>query len=76
VAAAHFFAGDRSMSRPASYPLPLLDASPRRLRLRCEICLHAGASVHVRGKLLCGVCFRDIALNEEAKKLEIGSNAP
>jgi len=50
------------------------------MRLRCEICFHAGASVHVRGKLLCGVCFRDAASDEEAKKLEIGvpdrRNAP
>jgi ribosomal protein S14 len=64
------------MSRPAAYPLPLLDAPPRRMRMRCEICFHAGASVHVRGKLLCGVCFRDAALNEQEKKLEIGSDAP
>jgi len=56
------------MSRKASYPL--LDTSARRLRLRCQNCFKTGASVRVGDKLLCGPCFRDAAISEEAKRLD------
>jgi hypothetical protein len=60
------------MSRKASYPLPLLDTSARRLRLRCAICFQTGASVRVGDRLLCGPCFHDDAISEEAKRLDGG----
>ena len=56
------------MGRPANFPLPLLSASRRPSMIRCESCFHLGAAVRMGGRLLCGACFRDAALNEEMKK--------
>jgi hypothetical protein len=70
VAAAHFPIGDIIMGRPAKFPLPLLSASRRPSLLRCETCFHLGGAVRVGGRLLCGECFRDAALNEASKKLD------
>ncbi|MBV9067935.1 MAG: hypothetical protein JO093_00340 [Acidobacteria bacterium] len=58
------------MGRPASFPLPLLSASRRPSLLRCESCFHLGGAVRVGGRLLCGECFRDAALDENAKRSE------
>jgi len=65
------------MGRPANFPLPLLSASRRPSLLRCESCFHLGGAVRVSGRLLCGSCFRDAAMNEEAKRSDqrSGSNA-
>jgi hypothetical protein len=54
------------MSRPASFPLPLIGASRRPSRIRCEECFDLGAAVRVDGKLLCGVCFHAVAARKEA----------
>lgn len=56
------------MARPANYPLPLVSGSRRASLLRCESCFHIGAAVRVSGKLLCGECFLDVSMNEEAKR--------
>jgi hypothetical protein len=37
--------------------------------LRCELCFHIGAAVRVGARLLCGACFHDVALSEEAKRM-------
>lgn len=59
------------MARPANYPLPLVSGSRRASLLRCELCFHIGASVRVGGRLLCGECFFDLSVNEEARRLGI-----
>ncbi len=59
------------MPRPAFYPLPLVAGSKRPSRLRCASCFHVGAAVRVDGMLLCGQCFRDHSLNEEAERLTV-----
>jgi hypothetical protein len=56
------------MARPAHYPLPLVSGSRRASLLRCESCFHIGAAVQVSGRLLCGECFLDVSVNEEAKR--------
>lgn len=56
------------MPRPASFPLPLLSASRRPSLLRCDSCFHIGAAVRVHSMLLCGECFLDAAVSEEAKR--------
>jgi len=58
------------MGRPANFPLPLLSASRRPSMIRCESCFHLGAAVRVGGRVLCGACFRDAALDENAKRSE------
>jgi len=58
------------MGRPANFPLPLLSASRRPSLLRCESCFHLGGAVRVGGRLLCGECFRDAALNEIERRSE------
>jgi hypothetical protein len=68
------------MPRPASYPLPLLYASRRPSTLRCESCFHIGAAVRVGNTLLCGECFFEVAMCEEAKRSAVsdpssGANA-
>jgi ribosomal protein S14 len=68
VAAAYFQIGDIIMGRPAKFPLPLLTASRRPSQLRCESCFHLGGVVRVGGRLLCGECFRESAVNETAKR--------
>ncbi len=56
------------MSRPPSFPLPLIGASRRPSRIRCEGCFDLGAAVRVDGKLLCGVCFHAFAARKEASR--------
>jgi hypothetical protein len=58
------------MARPASYPLPLVAGSRRPSLLRCEACFHIGAAVRVSGTLLCGDCFLDASMSEEAKRAD------
>jgi hypothetical protein len=62
------------MGRPANFPLPLLSASRRPSLLRCESCFHLGGAVRVGGRLLCGSCFRDAAVNEESKRSDPRAN--
>jgi hypothetical protein len=38
--------------------------------IRCESCFHLGAAVRVGSRLLCGACFRDAALDENARRSE------
>jgi hypothetical protein len=61
------------MPRPPSYPLPLVGGSKRPSRLRCELCFRVGAAVRVGARLLCGACFHDVALSEEAARGERSS---
>lgn len=58
------------MPRPANYPLPLVAGSRRPSLLRCESCFHIGAAVRFGGRLLCGECFLEQSMNEEARRLE------
>lgn len=58
------------MPRPANYPLPLVAGSRRPSMLRCESCFHIGAAVRFSGRLLCGECFFEQSMNEEARRLE------
>jgi len=63
------------MGRPANFPLPLLSASRRPSMLRCESCFHIGAAVRVSGRLLCGECFFNESMNEEARRSDQHSGA-
>jgi hypothetical protein len=56
------------MPRPANYPLPLVAGSRRPSMLRCESCFHVGAAVHFSGRLLCGECFLEQSMHEEARR--------
>jgi hypothetical protein len=58
------------MPRPANYPLPLVAGSRRPSMLRCESCFHIGAAVRFGGRLLCGACFFERSMSEEARRLE------
>ena len=58
------------MARPANFPLPLVAGSKRPSLLRCESCFHIGAAVRFNGKLVCGECFLEQSMNEEARRME------
>jgi hypothetical protein len=38
--------------------------------LRCESCFHIGAAVRFSGRLLCGECFLEQSMHEEARRSE------